>query len=64
MTIFGFGIIILVIGLIITGIGGGIWIIARIRRRKRIEAPSPGVSTEMISNRQQEEEKKRRSVHT
>ena len=57
MTTVGFGIFIIVVGLIITGIGGGIWIIARIRRRERAkEALSPGVSREMINNNRQEED--------
>jgi hypothetical protein len=60
LTIVGFGIILIIIGLIITGIGGGIWIIVRIRRRRRRgertkEASSSGVITKMMSNRQEEE---------
>ena len=56
-TIVGFGIILIIIGLIITGIGGGIWIIVRIRRReeRQKEASSSGVITNMMSNRQEEE---------
>jgi amino acid transporter len=51
LTTVGFGIILIVVGLIITGIGGGIWIIVRIRRRERAqEALSLGVSREMINN--------------
>ena len=50
LTTVGFGIILIVVGLIITGIGAGIWIIVRIRRRERAqEALSPGVSREMIN---------------
>jgi hypothetical protein len=50
LTTVGFGIILVVVGLISTGIGGGIWIIVRIRRRERAqEALSPGVSREMIN---------------
>src|SRR5918997_6298455 len=58
----GFGIIFIVIGLIITGIGAGIWLVQRTRRRttiirrERTEAPSAGPSIEMMSNRGIEEE--------
>jgi magnesium-transporting ATPase (P-type) len=55
LTIVGFGIILIIIGLIITGIGS-IWLIAR--RRGRIQkVSSPGLSMEIMSNRQEEEEK-------
>jgi hypothetical protein len=51
----GFGIIFIVIGLIITAIGGGIWLIQKRRRtiirRERREASSAGVSIEMKNNR-------------
>ena len=41
--------------MIVTGTGS-IWLIARrSRRRERTEVSSPGVSTEMISNRQEED---------
>jgi hypothetical protein len=63
LTIVGFGIILIIIGLIITGIGGGIWIIVRIRRREERteEASSPGVITEMMSNSQEAEKEDERS---
>jgi hypothetical protein len=48
LTTAGFGIILIVIGLIIIVIGGGIWIMV-IRRRERIEASSE-ISMEMMSN--------------
>ena len=56
-TIVGFGIILIIIGLIITGIGGGIWIIVRIRRREERakEASSSGVVTNMMSYSQEGE---------
>jgi hypothetical protein len=55
LTIVGFGIILIIVGLIINGIGGGLWIIVRIRREERTEeVSSAGVSTEMMSNRQEE----------
>lgn len=51
----GFGIIFRIIGLIITGIGRGIWLIQNRRRtiirRERTDAPSAGVSIEMKNNR-------------
>ena len=58
----GFGIVFIVIGLIITGINGGIWLIQRRRRtttiirRERREAPSAGVSIEMKNNGEIEED--------
>jgi hypothetical protein len=57
LTTFGFGTIFIVIGLIIIGIGGAIWLMVRRRRRKgRTEALSE-VSMEMLmSNRREEEE--------
>jgi hypothetical protein len=57
LTIVGFGIILIIVGLIIAGIGGGIWIIVRIRRRgeRTEELSSSEVSMEMMSNRQEEE---------
>jgi len=54
LTIVGFGIILIIIGLIITGIGS-IWLIARIGRIQKVS--SPGLSMEIMSNRQEEEEK-------
>jgi uncharacterized membrane protein len=55
LTIVGFGIILIIIGLIITGIGGGMWLIVRRRRERTEEVSSSGVSMEMMSNRQEEE---------
>ena len=58
LTTFGFNTIFIVIGIIIIGIGGGIWLIVRRRRRKaRIEALS-GVSMEtmMTTNREEEQD--------
>ena len=56
MTIVGFGIILIIVGLTITGIGS-IWImVRRKRRRERTERVSaPGVIREMMSNRKKEE---------
>jgi predicted permease len=55
LTTVGFGIILITIGLIIIGTGG-VWLIAR--RRGRIQkVSSPGLSMEIMSNRQEEEEK-------
>ena len=47
----------IVIGIIIIGIGGGIWLIVRRRRKARIEALS-GVSMEtmMTTNREEEQD--------
>ncbi|HET6799098.1 MAG TPA: hypothetical protein VFH25_00920, partial [Nitrososphaeraceae archaeon] len=58
LTTFGFNTIFIAIGIIIIGIGGGIWLIVRRRRRKaRIEALS-GVSMEtmMTTNREEEQD--------
>jgi hypothetical protein len=58
LTIFDFNTILIVIGIIIIGIGNGIWLIVRRRRRKaKIEALS-GVSMEkmMTTNREEEED--------
>jgi hypothetical protein len=62
LTIFDFNTILIVIGIIIIGIGNGIWLIVRRRRRKaKIEALS-GVSMEkmMTTNREEEEEEDHR----
>ena len=59
MATVGFGIILIIIGLMITGTGS-ILLIARRKRRRRRErtevVSSPGVSREMMSNRQQQQE--------
>jgi hypothetical protein len=56
LTTFGFGTIFIVIGLIIIGIGGAIWLMVRRRRKGRTEALSE-VSMEMLmSNRREEED--------
>ena len=54
-TIVGFGIILIVVGLIIIGIGGSIWLIARRMRRgeRTEELSSSEVSMEMMGNRQE-----------
>ena len=53
MTTVGFGIILLIIGLIIIGIAG-VWVLVR-RRRERTKVSS-GVGMEMMSNKQDEKE--------
>jgi hypothetical protein len=53
LTTFGFNTIFIVIGIIIIGIGGGIWLIVR-RRKARIEALS-GVSMETMMTTNREE---------
>ena len=55
LTAFCFNTIFIVIGIIIIGIGGGIWLIVRRRRKARIEALS-GVSMEMMKRNREEEE--------
>jgi len=58
----GFGIILLIIGLIIIGIGGGIWLIVRRRGRREateeVSAAEERLSSEMMinNNRQQQKE--------
>ena len=55
LTIVGFGIILIVVGLIIIGIGGSIWLIARRMRRgeRTEELSSSEVSMEMTGYRQE-----------
>ncbi|HZB99481.1 MAG TPA: hypothetical protein VE226_05660, partial [Nitrososphaeraceae archaeon] len=57
LTTFGFNTIFIVIGIIIIGIGGGIWLIVRRRRKARIEALSgASMETMMTTNREEEQD--------
>jgi hypothetical protein len=61
LTTFGFGTIFIVIGLIIIGIGGAIWLIVRRRKGRKARTESlSGVSMEMMTRNREEEEEHHR----
>jgi hypothetical protein len=61
MTIFGFGPIFIIVGLIIIGIGSAIWLIVRRRKGRKARTESlSGVSMEMMTRNREEEEEHHR----